>query len=43
MGRSSFIHIGTDICIFSAGLALLMGITTYLVGVYEKLIAISVF
>ncbi len=34
----SFISMGTDLLIFTAGVALLTGITFYIVEVYEKLI-----
>ncbi len=39
MKRKSAIDLGTDILIFSSGVTLLLGITVYLVELYEKLIA----
>ncbi len=34
----SFLTVGTDLLIFTAGVALLTGITFYIVEVYEELI-----
>jgi hypothetical protein len=38
MKRNSVINLGADILIFSSGVTLLLGITVYLIGLYEQLI-----
>ena len=40
--KHTFINRGADLLIFSLGVALLFGITAYLMDAYEELISISV-
>ena len=42
MKKFAFINIGIDLVIFSAGVALLTGVTFFLISVYESLIAAAI-